>query len=112
MGKSDPFCEVSHGRKVLLKTKIIKNTLNPTWNEDFMIKFDTNDRSPLIIRCYDWDRIGSNDFLGEAKIELATLRKPGSYEVELGKGEINGRKKSYFKYVGGKLKILVIDAGK
>ena len=108
-GKSDPFVVVLHRGKQVFKTRVKKNTLCPTWNEDFEFTFDANERSPLILRCYDWDRFSSDDFLGETKIDVMALMKEGSHEFDLGEGENEeGKKKSYFKYVGGKLKILVV----
>ena len=37
-GLSDPFCAVTCGKGVRHKTKVIKNTLNPTWHEEFVYK--------------------------------------------------------------------------
>lgn len=44
-GLSDPFVEISLHKDLALKTKVIKGTLNPFWNEKFTLHID--DRSAL-----------------------------------------------------------------
>jgi hypothetical protein len=64
---SDPFVKIldAEGEK-LGKTKTMKNTLEPNWNENFYIKVLPND--PIIFLLYDHDAIGKNDYLGCASI--------------------------------------------
>ena len=42
-GASDPYIIAAHAGKILFKTKVKKNTLNPVWDENFT----TNLRMPL-----------------------------------------------------------------
>ena len=56
------------------KTKVIKKTLNPTFNS--RIDYDMNALGADVRQCtlelkvWDWDRFSSNDFLGMAKVSL------------------------------------------
>jgi hypothetical protein len=64
-GKSDPYVRVlSHGNR-LAKTKVVKQDLNPTWNELFVFSELDGD---LVIEVWDRDLIGADDFLGYATL--------------------------------------------
>jgi Ca2+-dependent lipid-binding protein len=41
-GTSDPYCRVRIGNKVVYKTRHIKKTLSPDWNESFVTKVGSN----------------------------------------------------------------------
>jgi serine/threonine protein kinase len=61
-GFSDPYILLFYvGNRY--KTKIIKKSLNPVWEEEFLFPFKEN--TPLYIQCWDYDFIGSDDFMGE-----------------------------------------------
>lgn len=59
-GKSDPYVKFSFGRSKK-KSKTIKKTLSPVYNEEFDLSGDTSQL--LKIRVFDWDRLGGDDFL-------------------------------------------------
>jgi len=71
-GLSDPFFEVSIPgfSRAKHKSKVIKETLNPKWNETFLFKLDNTQAGKVNITVWDWDRIGTNDFMGEIEIPL------------------------------------------
>ncbi len=54
------------------KTDIIKNTLSPTWNEDFEFKFvnlkELKTSRVLEATVWDYDRRGSNEFIGGLRL--------------------------------------------
>ena len=95
IGSSDPFCSIDVSKHPRKTTKVVKNCLNPHWNETF--EFDINhtgtnemhhnDRKQQVIKfiVWDWDFIGSNDVLGEFRVNYQNLRwnKPVSFELEL-----------------------------
>lgn len=47
-GTSDPYVKVQHLKKTLYKTKVIKKTLSPTWNEECSIPFEADASDPII----------------------------------------------------------------
>jgi len=62
-GKSDPFAVVFCGELKKEKTKIIKETLNPKWDDlNWVLEISSFDQ--FRIEIYDWDMIGSNTFEG------------------------------------------------
>jgi Ca2+-dependent lipid-binding protein len=99
-GFSDPFCKVSMQKAVLskaekkknkadvikYKSKVIKKTLDPEWNEmyDFV---GVRKSSDLVVECFDRD-VGyvanSKDTLGSFKVSITDLfgSEGGSNEIE------------------------------
>uniref|UniRef100_A0A8C7GHN4 Copine 8 n=1 Tax=Oncorhynchus kisutch TaxID=8019 RepID=A0A8C7GHN4_ONCKI len=82
------------------KTEVVKNTLNPVW-QAFKIPVRAlcngdYDRT-IKIECYDWDRDGSHDFIGEFTTSYRELSRGQSqfnvYEVVNPKKK--GKKKKY-----------------
>ncbi|CAL4128216.1 unnamed protein product, partial [Meganyctiphanes norvegica] len=76
-GLSDPYVKakiISNGNSQTQKTKCIKATLNPKWDETltFDVKPDYNDKR-LLIEVWDWDRITRNDFMGSLSFEISEI---------------------------------------
>jgi hypothetical protein len=69
-GKSDPYVVIEHG-KFKKQTKIVEKTLNPVWNECFFIQADPT--VPVKIEMWDYDKIGSPDFMGHVSLDLKTV---------------------------------------
>ncbi|KAI0220494.1 Copine-8 [Lamellibrachia satsuma] len=81
LGKSDPFLLFyrmnSDGSKTVVhKTEVIKNTLNPTW-KPFTIPVlalcNGDYHRQLTIKCFDWNKDGSTDEIGEFETTLNEL---------------------------------------
>ncbi|EEB06393.1 synaptotagmin family C2 domain-containing protein [Schizosaccharomyces japonicus yFS275] len=72
-GKSDPFVVFELQGEEVYKTKTIKKTLNPQFNESFTVEIPNRHRNRLIAKCYDWDFGGKNDFMGNVVIDMASL---------------------------------------
>eukprot|EP00276_Gloeochaete_wittrockiana_P007359 CAMPEP_0184663054 /NCGR_PEP_ID=MMETSP0308-20130426/46290_1 /TAXON_ID=38269 /ORGANISM="Gloeochaete witrockiana, Strain SAG 46.84" /LENGTH=1044 /DNA_ID=CAMNT_0027105509 /DNA_START=55 /DNA_END=3186 /DNA_ORIENTATION=- len=71
-GTSDPFCRLYYGG-MEFKTKTVNKNLNPTWNAEFLCKWNDRERPDLLkFVLFDKDFIGS-DYLGEAKVQLSAL---------------------------------------
>eukprot|EP01156_Anaeramoeba_ignava_P023933 Anaeramoba_ignava/c21832_g1_i3.p1 GENE.c21832_g1_i3~~c21832_g1_i3.p1 ORF type:complete len:767 (+),score=195.98 c21832_g1_i3:23-2323(+) len=56
-----------------LKTKVIKKTLNPTWNETFQHQGTLDSATKILITIIDWDRFSSDDFLGTVELGIKKL---------------------------------------
>jgi phosphatidylserine decarboxylase len=91
----DPFCVISFGKKVF-RTRVIRHSLNPVWNEKLLFhvhRFETSFRVSL--RILDWDKLSGNDYIGGVSFELpelmANVPKPdpntGLYSEEVTQGE-------------------------
>ncbi|KAK4285380.1 hypothetical protein QN277_002086 [Acacia crassicarpa] len=68
---SDPYVILSLGHQSV-KTRVIKNNLNPVWNESLMLSIPHN-IPPLKVHVYDKDTFSTDDFMGEAEIDIQPL---------------------------------------
>mmetsp|Transcript_17781 Transcript_17781/g.40242 ORF Transcript_17781/g.40242 Transcript_17781/m.40242 type:complete len:1378 (-) Transcript_17781:1476-5609(-) len=70
-GKADPYVVLDvDGQKA--KTRILKKTLDPVWEEtfDFYVRsFDSN----ILVECFDWDFADSHDFMGCVEVDMNSL---------------------------------------
>ncbi|TKY49695.1 ADP-ribosylation factor GTPase-activating protein AGD11 [Spatholobus suberectus] len=93
---SDPYVIISLGHQSV-KTRVIKNNLNPVWNESLMLSIPDH-IPPLKVVVYDKDTFSTDDFMGEAEINIQPLLTAAkAYEkssinesMQLGKWVANG----------------------
>ncbi|KAL6514890.1 putative ADP-ribosylation factor GTPase-activating protein agd11 [Orobanche gracilis] len=71
MVTSDPYVILSLGNQSM-KTRVIKNNLNPVWNESLMLSIPEN-IPPLKLLVYDKDTFSTDDFMGNAEIDIQPL---------------------------------------
>ncbi|CAE1291404.1 unnamed protein product [Acanthosepion pharaonis] len=95
-GSSDPFCViVMDCPPQKYETTVIKNTVNPFWDEHFLVDVSHMSRE-LRFELYDKGKSPADEFLGEATIYMEDIRKtmscrqiiplqtPGSMEYQVG----------------------------
>jgi len=69
-GKSDPYVQINHGGKKW-KSKVIKKTLTPVWNENYSIEMkDIDQNTTILLELFDKDNIGKDDPLGQIAIPV------------------------------------------
>jgi len=77
IGKSDPYVRVylMPGTHMELKTKIVKNNLNPVYNDEFSFVLSPNDvrKKTIVFQVFDKDTFGKDDGIGEIQIPLWTV---------------------------------------
>ncbi|GAA6095640.1 extended synaptotagmin-1, partial [Tachysurus ichikawai] len=72
-GKSDPYVKITVGTTTF-KSHVIKENLNPTWNEMYEMILTPDPSLEIKFELYDKD-IDSDDFLGRFKIKLGDIIK-------------------------------------
>ena len=88
-GLSDPYFKIPHGQEGVVdlpkkknRTRRIDKTLNPIWNESFVLEFNPMKCKRLKIEVYDYDYIGKDDFLGEGFVNLEWINLSENYNEE------------------------------
>ncbi|KAF7531281.1 hypothetical protein G7054_g9026 [Neopestalotiopsis clavispora] len=82
-GKSDPYAKFEFNGQDVFKTKTVKKTLNPTWNEYFEIPVPSRTAAKFGVKVYDYDFADKPDYLGGASINLEHLDPFKAKEVKL-----------------------------
>ncbi|XP_024860788.1 otoferlin isoform X6 [Kryptolebias marmoratus] len=70
-GKADPYVVIKLGKSELKdKENYISKQLNPVFGKSFDIEATFPMESMLTVSVYDWDLVGTDDLIGETKIDL------------------------------------------
>lgn len=70
-GSADPYAVVRVGAATQ-QTEVVKNCLEPSW--DATLRFeDVDPNSSVIVRLYDWDRMSSDDPMGQVVLRMEDI---------------------------------------
>ncbi|XP_073726584.1 extended synaptotagmin-1 [Misgurnus anguillicaudatus] len=70
-GKSDPYVKIQIGNATF-KSHVIKENLNPTWNEMYELVLPSDSTSDVFVEVFDKD-MDKDDFLGRLKISVQDI---------------------------------------
>ncbi|EJD35443.1 hypothetical protein AURDEDRAFT_188738 [Auricularia subglabra TFB-10046 SS5] len=90
----DPFVVVTYGKKTF-RTRVIRHSLDPTWNEKIMFhvrKADLESNNKIQISVLDWDKFASDDLVGDASVHVGELMArvpPANPETGLYREDMN-----------------------
>lgn len=71
----DPFVVVSFGKKVF-RTRVIRHSLNPKWDEKLLFHVHSYESQFSVqFSVLDWDKLTSNDHIGDVTINVGELLK-------------------------------------
>lgn len=71
----DAFCVISFG-KTVARTRVIRHNLNPVWNEKLSFhvgRVESESGFSVVFNVFDWDKITSNDHVGDCELALHDL---------------------------------------
>ncbi|KXJ22602.1 Multiple C2 and transmembrane domain-containing protein 1 [Exaiptasia diaphana] len=83
-GTSDPYVKFKADGRQIYKSRTISKNLNPQWNEKFCVPIE-DISTPMVLKVFDFDRVGNDDPMGKAVVDLTSLEveKPTEMELEL-----------------------------
>lgn len=70
---ADPYCLVYLDDVKLMKTKHVRNDVNPVWNEKGGLIVKSGGKKEMKFMVYDKDRFTRDDFIGEATLSLSEV---------------------------------------
>ncbi|KZT23846.1 tricalbin [Neolentinus lepideus HHB14362 ss-1] len=72
-GKSDPFAVFNLNGARVYKSQTKKKTLNPEWNEAFIVQVASRVGADFEVEVFDWNQIEQAKKLGSGKIDLSDI---------------------------------------
>lgn len=87
MGKSDPYVRLNVPQVLDVRTAVVRNNLNPTWDEALLVQLPPSVRPSLHFDVFDSDAgvvvDGSDDFLGACDLDLTACDSTTWLEIAL-----------------------------
>jgi len=76
--KCDPFVVISLGNQTK-KSKVVKKTYHPQWEQSVVMTYTEAHETPqtVIFEVFDWDKVGSGEYIGHVEINLGDLIHEG-----------------------------------
>ncbi|KAK3748301.1 hypothetical protein QZH41_007335 [Actinostola sp. cb2023] len=81
-GKSDPYSILEIGAQSF-RSKVINNSLNPTWNETYEAFVDNSEGQKLELTVWDEDTTSKDSSIGSIETSIASAVEQGQHDVWL-----------------------------
>ncbi|CAG8444217.1 9112_t:CDS:10 [Funneliformis mosseae] len=72
-GTSDPFIIFTLNNEKVYRTRVVKKTCSPEFNEEFMVKVLSRSADVLEAEMFDWNQIGNATKIASCKIQIDDL---------------------------------------
>ncbi|KAG0338986.1 hypothetical protein BG004_006986 [Podila humilis] len=73
-GASDPYFVFRLNGKEIYKSEVVKKTLNPEYNESFVVPITSRVEDQIQMEVFDWNQISTSKSLGAAALDLRNLQ--------------------------------------
>lgn len=80
VNSSDPYVIIRHGKQKL-KTRVVKKTLNPEWNEDLTLCI-MHLNEPVKLLVYDHDTFTVDDKMGDAEFDVRPFLEAAKMKLQ------------------------------
>ncbi|KAL1206979.1 Protein C2-DOMAIN ABA-RELATED 1 [Cardamine amara subsp. amara] len=88
ISSSDPYVVVQSGKQKL-KTRVVKHSVNPEWNDDLTLSV-TDPNLPIKLTVYDYDMFSADDKMGDAEFHVGPYLEAIKFRNQLGPGLPSG----------------------
>lgn len=79
----DPFVIISFGQKIF-RTRVIRHSMDPVWDENLFFHVQKHEASySILFNMFDWDKMSSNDYIGESELLLEHLIEQADQSMRL-----------------------------
>ncbi|CAH7667916.1 phosphatidylserine decarboxylase [Phakopsora pachyrhizi] len=79
----DPFVIISFGEKIF-RTRVIRHCLDPVWDEKMFFHVRQHETAySILFNVFDWDKMSSNDYIGQSEVLLEDLIKENQTKMKL-----------------------------
>ncbi|KAF9990464.1 hypothetical protein BGZ75_001644 [Mortierella antarctica] len=73
-GSSDPFIVFKVNGKEVYKSEVVKKTLNPEYNESFVVPIASRAEDQFAFEVFDWNQISTSKSLGVGSLDLRNIQ--------------------------------------
>ncbi|KAF9581003.1 hypothetical protein BGW38_002137, partial [Lunasporangiospora selenospora] len=100
-GASDPYVVFRVNGKDVYKSEVIKKTLNPEYNESFVVPIASRDDDQFTFEVFDWNQISTAKSLGLGALDLRNIQLvlPNEFLVKLRNKQNQGEVQVKIKFM-------------
>ncbi|KAF9331752.1 hypothetical protein BG006_005409 [Podila minutissima] len=100
-GASDPYFVFRLNGKDVYKSEAVKKSLNPEYNESFVVPITSRVEDQISFEVFDWNQLGSAKSLGTAALDLRNVQLvlPNEYMIPLKNKQNQGQVQLRIKFM-------------
>ncbi|KAF9024878.1 hypothetical protein BGZ52_010146 [Haplosporangium bisporale] len=100
-GASDPYFVFRLNGKEVYKSEVVKKTLNPEYNESFVVPITSRVEDEVSFEVFDWNQLSASKSLGAAALDLRNVQLvlPNEYMIPLQNKQSQGQVQLRIKFM-------------